>query len=270
MIAVNGHPCFSEQAHRCFGRLHIPCAPRCNLDCAFCGRGLDGGSAQLPGRAERIVAPQEAERYVSERLAAHPEITVLGIAGPGEPLANPETFEVLKLLHSRFPERMLCLGTNGSLLPSAAQRLWSLGVRTLTVTVNALDPEIAAFLTPYADGPHDLTAARRLIRRQLEGVRRCAALGMIVKVNTVLVPNVNESELRPIAEAVRERGAVLQNVMPLHPAGRLRNAEAPSPAHLHALREELSGILPQMRHCAQCRADACGLLGQEPGGGCIK
>ena len=45
-MKLSEHPCFSEAAHGQFGRLHIPCAPRCNFDCAFCGRGMDDGATR--------------------------------------------------------------------------------------------------------------------------------------------------------------------------------------------------------------------------------
>lgn len=271
MTDLREHPCFTPGAHRRYGRLHVPCAARCNLDCAFCGRGLDGGEEKLPGRALRLVRPEEAADYVSERLAARPEIRVLGIAGPGEPLYNPETFSVLELLRRSFPDRILCLGTNGSLLPGAAPHLRDLGVSAVTVTVNTLRPEVSAWLSPRRDGPAGTAGGEALIAAQLEGIRRCSALGMTVKVNTVLVPGCNGEELPEIARAVRDRGAALQNVMPLRPAGRLRQLTPPSPETLAALREQLEHILPQMRVCAGCRADACGLLPEEDApSGCVK
>ncbi len=79
-MKLSEHPCFSEAAHGQFGRLHIPCAPRCNFDCAFCGRGMDDGATRLPGRAMQIVRPDEAVDYVRKRLACHPEVRVLGVA----------------------------------------------------------------------------------------------------------------------------------------------------------------------------------------------
>lgn len=274
-MKLSEHPCFSEAAHGQFGRLHIPCAPRCNFDCAFCGRGMDDGATRLPGRAMQIVRPDEAVDYVRKRLACHPEVRVLGVAGPGEPLYNPETFEVLALLKQSFPDLGLCLGTNGFLLPENAARLRSLGVETLTVTVNALRPETGAQLNDHilderGDRLTGIEAAREAIARQLRGVELAARAGMTVKVNTVLVPGINDGELREIARAVHERGAAIMNVMPLKPAGRLSGWPSPSAEALRSARDELSTILPQFRRCAQCRADACGLIGEGEVGGCVK
>jgi len=45
-------------------------------------------------------------------------MTVLGIAGPGDPLANPErTFETFRRLSLEAPDIKLCVSTNGWLCP---------------------------------------------------------------------------------------------------------------------------------------------------------
>ncbi len=63
---------------------------------------------------------------------------VVGIAGPGDPLANPKTFETFELVKKEFPEMHLCLSTNGLLLTEHLDRLVNLGVHSVTVTINAL------------------------------------------------------------------------------------------------------------------------------------
>lgn len=274
-MKLTEHPCFSDAAHGRFGRLHIPCAPRCNFDCTFCGRGMDKGKTQLPGRAMQIVRPDDVVEYVRKRLVQHPEIRVIGIAGPGEPLFNAETFEVLSLLKQNFNEMGLCLGTNGFFLPENAMRLRELGVETLTVTVNALHPETSVRLNNNivdANGRHlaGSEAATEVIYRQLRGIELAVAAGMTVKVNTVYVPGINEGELLCIAQEVHRRGAAIMNVMPLKPAGRLSAWKAPTPAEIYTMRRSLSKIIPQFQHCAQCRADACGLIGDGEAGGCVK
>ncbi|MGA3007680.1 MAG: nitrogen fixation protein NifB, partial [Opitutaceae bacterium] len=30
------HPCFNKASHHAHGRIHLPVAPRCNLQCNFC------------------------------------------------------------------------------------------------------------------------------------------------------------------------------------------------------------------------------------------
>ena len=91
------HPCYTESAAQRYGRLHLPVAPRCNLGCNYCERAV-GASAlgrQGPGVAERVLTPKDACDLVGKVQHLGP-LRVVGIAGPGEPLANAETFETLR------------------------------------------------------------------------------------------------------------------------------------------------------------------------------
>ncbi len=72
---------------------------------------------------------------------------VVGIAGPGEPLANSATFETLKRVKKEFPEMILCLSTNGLLLPEKIKELVEIGVSHVTVTLNTLDEQVGAKYT---------------------------------------------------------------------------------------------------------------------------
>ena len=276
MTGLEKHPCFSASAAPCSGRMHIPCAPRCNLHCAFCGGGIDNGEMQLPGRAMTVVTPADVVEYVRQRLVLHPEIAVLGIAGPGEPLYNPETFAVLEALQKHFPEKLRCLGTNGFFLPERAEQLAAFGVKTLTVTVNAVCPEVGVQLNPFLTDAagnrlEGTTAAKELLERQKAGIAKVVQQGITVKVNTVYVPGVNDGEMEKIAVLAQKAGASLTNIIPLKPAGRLCNVQVPTPQEMKCVRAKVERILPQMYHCRQCRADACGLLGEiGTNVGCVK
>ena len=105
--------------------------------------------------------------------------------------------------------------------------------------------------------------AALLIGRQLEGIAAASEAGIAVKVNTVLIPSINDGEIGPVAQAARERGAVIQNVMPLIPLGRFRHLQAPRIEELQTARSAGIAFLPQFRLCQQCRADAVGVPGEE-------
>jgi nitrogen fixation protein NifB len=60
-------------------------------------------------------------------------IKVVGIAGPGDPLANDETFEAFLLIKAEFPHLIKCLSTNGLLLPEKIELLQQIGLKSLTV-----------------------------------------------------------------------------------------------------------------------------------------
>ncbi len=260
----NRHPCFGGGANKTKGRVHLPVSPVCNIHCKFCKRSFNKFE-QRPGVTAKLLAPSEAEALISKALELCPEITVAGIAGPGDTLATPHALETFRLIHESHPELINCLSTNGLLLERHADALWDAGVKTITVTVNAVDPEIQKEICSgiLLDGVFYTGAegARILIEAQLRGIRRMADKGAVIKINIVLVPGVNESHMGEIARMVKEQGAALINIIPLIPQHEMAHIKAPSCQTINEARKAAEEHLPVFRHCQHCRADACGIPG---------
>jgi nitrogen fixation protein NifB len=97
------------------------------------------------------------------------------------------------------------------------------------------------------------------------------ARGILVKVNSVLIPGVNDEHLKEVSKIVKAKGAFLHNVMPLIAEAAhgtfygLMGQRSPRPDELKALQDACEGDMNMMRHCRQCRADAVGLLGEDRG-----
>ena len=148
MKAETEHPCFGGD-HSKAGRIHLPVAPGCNIKCGFCERKFDCANESRPGVTSRVLTPEQAvnrvqlvKQHMEEQGGA--QLKVVGIAGPGDPLANPKTFETFKLVREAFPEMTLCLSTNGLRLPENIDRLLEYDIHSLTVTINALTPQTGA------------------------------------------------------------------------------------------------------------------------------
>ncbi len=266
---IQGHPCFGGNHHK-NGRMHLAVAPRCNIKCGYCSRKHDCANESRPGVASRILTPQEAIEKVREVMASPllgPIIKVIGIAGPGDPLANEQTFETFKMVKEEFPQLMLCLSTNGLLLPEAIDRLFALGLHSLTVTINAIDPAVGAQIYSHVSyhgrGYSGQEGAALLIANQFAGLKRAGELRLTIKVNTVLIPGVNEEQLPLIAKRVKELGAFVMNIMPIIPQAELAHIIPPSEERIAALRKANEGFIGQFAHCKQCRADAVGLIGKD-------
>jgi nitrogen fixation protein NifB len=260
------HPCFSSTAegHARSARLHLPVSQGCNITCRFCKRAFNQ-SERRPGVAARLLTPEQAVSIVQRALDLCPAISVVGIAGPGDPLATPHALRTFRLVNAGWPELILCLSTNGLLLPDFADELIAAGVRTITVTVNAVDPAIQARITPAIawrrrrlDGT---AAAERLIANQIAGIARVSALGATVKVNTVLIPGVNDAHIGEVARAVAAAGAGMINVIPLIPQHGFADVPAPDAIMRGRARQAARAHLRVFTHCQRCRADACGVPG---------
>jgi nitrogen fixation protein NifB len=249
------HPCFAMGRPSSKGRLHLPVAQTCNIACRFCSRAQNNETDDRPGVSRTLLAPADAPALVHRALQLCPEITVVGIAGPGDALASPAALETLHLVHEAFPELIKCVSTNGLALPGKARELAEAGVSALTVTVNAVDPEILEQLVDCRDH-------RELIRNQLAGIREAAEQNIRVKVNTVLVPEINGGHIADISREVKAAGADMQNILPLIPNNKLAHIPAPSCEQIEDARRAAGAHLTQFRHCAHCRADAVGVPGQ--------
>ncbi|NQX45799.1 nitrogenase cofactor biosynthesis protein NifB [Paenibacillus tritici] len=270
---ISRHPCYSEEAHRFYARMHIPVAPACNIQCNYCNRKFDCVNESRPGVVSEVLTPEQAERKVRGVAAQLMQLSVVGIAGPGDPLANPEqTFDTFARITKVVPDVSLCLSTNGLTLYRNVDEIIQLGIRHVTITINAVDPEVAQAIYPWVvdEGVRyeGREAAELLISRQLLGLEMLAKLGILVKVNSILIPGVNDHHLPAVSARVQELGATLHNVTPLIIApGSQYEADgrkAPRPKELLNLQERLGkGGMKVMRHCRQCRADAIGLLGQD-------
>ncbi|MDR2611869.1 MAG: radical SAM protein [Deltaproteobacteria bacterium] len=261
---IKDHPCFSARCQPGTGRIHLPVAPRCNIFCRFCARGLTRG-VELPGNASRILTPEEAAGVVETALLLCPDIRVAGVAGPGDPLAGPESLEALRLVKAAHPGIISCLSTNGLALEGAMDGLVAAGVQTLTVTVNAVDPAILARLNRgvLVDGRFSggLEGASILLAAQERGVRAAVRSEMTVKINTVLVPGINAHHVGEVARAVRGWGADIINIIPVIPAHDLSHVPAPTPGEYAEAMEAAGRHLTVKTNCRRCRADACGIPG---------
>ncbi len=264
---IKTHPCFSLEAHHKFGRIHLPVAPVCNIQCKYCVRKYDCANESRPGITSRILTPDEAMERVGTLLERNENISVIGIAGPGEPLANDSTFEVLRLIHSEFPEIILCVSTNGLLLPDRLDDLMKSGVRSMTITINAVMPEVVEkiYSWAYYKGKRytGREAAELIVKNQARGLRNVIDAGLIVKVNTVYIPGINEAEIPLIAWLSGRRGVDIMNIIPLIPQAELSHLQRPTTEMIKKMREGCEVYIPQMTHCKQCRADAFGILGED-------
>ncbi|GHU04772.1 putative nitrogenase cofactor biosynthesis protein NifB [Spirochaetia bacterium] len=261
----NRHPCFSGHANMNRGRIHLPVSPACNIQCRFCRRVFNK-LEQRPGVSAELLKPTEAVALVGRALELCPEISVAGIAGPGDTLATHHALETFEAIHKEYPELINCLSTNGLLLERYADELAEVGVKTITVTVNAVDPYILEKICSRVvlDGKvyEGVEGAAVLIEAQKRGIRKSADRGALIKINIVLIPSINGDHIGEIARTVAENGAGLVNIIPLIPQFEFADYPAPDCIELSRAREAAEAWLPVFRHCQHCRADACGIPGK--------
>ena len=258
------HPCFAAGAKNNKGRIHLPVSPGCNIFCNFCKRNYND-TENRPGVSRSVISPREAVEAVRKAITLCPEITVAGVAGPGDALATPFALETFRLIKKEFPGIIKCMSTNGLLLPDYADEIIDIGIDSLTVTVNAVAPEIQARICEAIVYRGKFIAGREaaeiLIENQLSGIRKISRAGITVNVNTVLIPEINADHVPVTAKTVAEHGAGLYNIIPLIPQHKLSWCSTPGCSLLSRARAEAEKYIYVFRHCQRCRADAAGIPG---------
>ncbi|KAF1076424.1 nitrogenase cofactor biosynthesis protein NifB [Methanogenium sp. MK-MG] len=264
---VREHPCYSKDASHKFGRMHLAVAPDCNIQCNYCIRDFDCVNESRPGVCSKVLSPEESLVLVREVMGKFSYIKVIGIAGPGDPLANDETFETLRLLKEEFPVPIKCMSTNGLMLPEHIDLLDEYGVGNVTVTCNAIDPAIGEKIYSFVEWEgkklHGREAAERLLAQQMKGIEMAVERKMFVKINTVLIPGVNDHHVVDIAKKMGEMGVYTFNIIPVIPQYKFAHITPPTLADKKEMHDACAPYVRQMRHCARCRSDAIGKLGKD-------
>lgn len=269
-INIANHPCYSGSAGKRWGRIHLPVAPKCNIQCNYCNRCYDCANESRPAVTKLILEPHDAVSYLNAILKDQSDISVVGIAGPGDALCEPlRTLKTVRSVRKAHPDLLFCLSTNGLNLLEQIEDLAEAGVTHVTVTVNAVDPFVGAMIYSWVSFNGKVLrgyeAAELLINRQLEAIVRLKANGIEVKINTVVLPGVNVEHIQGIAKQVALLGADVMNCIPAIPVpdtpfehlGTLSNSE------LSSVKTAASHYIPLIHHCQRCRADAAGLLNVE-------
>jgi nitrogen fixation protein NifB len=273
---VKDHPCYSEEAHHYFARMHVAVAPACNIQCNYCNRKYDCANESRPGVVSEKLTPEQAVRKIIAVANEVPQLSVLGIAGPGDACYDfRKTKATFDMVVKHSPDIKLCLSTNGLALPDHVDEIATMNIDHVTLTINMVDPEVGTKIYPWIFYKNKrwtgLDAAKILHERQMLGLEMLTERKILCKVNSVMIPGINDQHLVEVNKVVKQKGAFLHNIMPLISDAAhgthfgLTGQRGPRAMELKALQDKLSEGTKLMRHCRQCRADAVGLLGEDRG-----
>lgn len=263
----NNHPCFFSKAKNKYGRIHLPVAPSCNIQCVYCRRDYDCVHENRPGVTKIVMSPEQALISFEKTLKEMPFISVAGIAGPGDAFSKPElTLKTFELIRNKNNEISLCVSTNGLNIKDYIPLLSGLNVRYVTITVNCIDPVMGVNIYKWINMNGiritGIDAAEKLIERQLEAISILKRNNFIVKVNSVVIPGINEDHLVFLSGKMGSMGVDLMNFIPVIPVKGtdIENIQPPGKKIMHRLRKTAGTYVSQMHHCTRCRSDAKGLL----------
>ncbi|MDR1711576.1 MAG: GTP 3',8-cyclase MoaA [Propionibacteriaceae bacterium] len=178
--------------------LRVSLTDRCQLRCRYC---MPADLAWMPN--ERLLSAAELSRLIT--IA----VTRLGVRKVrftgGEPLLRPD---VASIIASVPPDAAVSLTTNGLELPKHLPGLVSAGLKSVNISIDALNRRTYAHIT-----------GRDRLADALAGLRQALEARLRVKVNTVILRGVNEGEILPLADFCLANGCELRFIeqMPLGP-----------------------------------------------------
>ena len=249
-VSYESHPCFGMTSRSRVGRLHLPVASRANARIRFAPEA----------KARQAMQPEEAVNWMEGILADGAKVGIIGITGPGDPMATPEpTLRALRLVRARHPEISLCLTTLGMGLDRHAEELAAIGLSHVTLLVDAVDPDVVedlyAWIRPSTKTVPLARAARLLVQAQADAVTALKAAGIQVKINTTIYPGHNDGHIEDVARSMAALGADIMAVVPFWP-GRETTEFPPSPDM--DLLEDIRGrvaqhinVMPSWEECAE-------------------
>lgn len=269
IMNYTNHPCYNPEAAVSHARVHLPVARGCNIQCNYCNRKFDCVNESRPGVTSAVLSPQQAVYYLEKVISLiDTPVSVAGIAGPGDPFADgSNTIETLRLIRSAFPEILLCVASNGLNLSEYVDDLTDIGVKHVTVTINSVDPLITSRIIKWVRFNNrvyrGIDAAKILIEKQLLAVELLVKNGINVKINSIVIPGINDLHIPVVAQTVARLGADVINCMPLHPVEETEFFALNKPDHemMQKVRWAVSRNMKVIKHCQMCRADAAGKLG---------
>jgi nitrogen fixation protein NifB len=166
-----------------------------------------------------------------------------------------------------FPDMLLCVASNGLNVAPFVKELKAIEVSHVTITINAIYPTIGAQIYAWVRKNKRVDrgeeGAKELLASQVQAVDKLVANGITTKINTIVIPGINQDHVVDIAKAFKKRGADIMNCMPLYPVegAKFEKLKAPKKEVMQEILKEVARHLPIMNHCARCRADAAGLVG---------
>jgi cyclic pyranopterin phosphate synthase len=192
-----------------FGRhityLRVSVTDRCDFRCVYC---MAEDMTFLP-KAD-VLSLEELERLCSAFVRRG--VRKLRMTG-GEPLVRKNVMSLFRGLGRHLDNGALdelTLTTNGSQLARYARELAGIGVRRVNVSLDTLDREKFREITRWGD-----------LDQVMRGLDAAQQAGLHVKINTVALRGVNDSEFDDLIRFSHSRGMdlVLIEVMPMGEIG---------------------------------------------------
>jgi len=172
--------------------LRVAVTRKCNLRCSYC----HGEGEQKSEYSNGEMTADEITRVI--RIAATLGVKGMKLTG-GEPLMRGDIVRIVKKVAATRGLTDLSMTTNGTLLSHLARDLRKAGLKRVNISLPTLDREIFFKLTGGE------------VQDAVSGVKAAVAAGFHpVKLNMLLLRDINNSSVSEMVEFAKETGTILQ------------------------------------------------------------
>ncbi|MEM4312301.1 MAG: GTP 3',8-cyclase MoaA [Nitrososphaerales archaeon] len=173
-----------------FGRraskLRISVTDRCNFRCDFC---MPLNPVWLPH--SEILTYEEITRIT--KILVNLGIRKVRLSG-GEPLVRKDLEILVNMLNKIYEIESISMTTNGALLEEKARVLKDNGLKSVTISLHSLKPELY----------DSITRTKNMFYKVLRGIEEAKRVGLKVKINCVVTRNCNDNEVLDFAKLAYE------------------------------------------------------------------
>lgn len=249
---ISRNPCFNNYDFHS-SVLHLPVVSSNNVIYNEQFSTAEGRS----GTGLRCLTPEEAFMQFKKIRGVSPGLTVAAIAGPGEPLTDFDAVrETFRLIKSSFPETILCISTNGLLLPIYASHLISIGLDCVCIHMDSMNPVIGDKLyhnIQYLGRQYTgVEAANILLQNQMAGVSYLRSFHIPVRMNIHTFGEVNTPDMEELLLFAKKTGCTYANVRAFREKNYENGMEAYYGDSLCGKRPDFENLMPQSYFCKAC------------------
>lgn len=250
------------QAQLRYARFYLNVASECNVHCNFSGRGHDCRNDVNYAGGGVVSNPARAAAYLRRIIALKRCVPIAVITGPGDPFCDGErTMRTLRSIRKEYPGLFLCVETNGLNVFPYLEELERLKIEHISLSINAVDPLIGRKIYSRVDDGVNVyrgkEAAEVLLCRQLEGLIGIKEHRITAKVDSMVIPGVNDGHIGEISRKVAAAGADIMEIFPFRapPGTRFESLPAPSSGMMENCRVDAARFMPLVERRGACRFD---------------
>lgn len=186
-IIYKGESIIIDKWGRQIDYLRISVTDRCNLRCTYC----------MPKDGIKCTPKEELltfeEMFRISRIASEIGISKIRITG-GEPLVREGIIDFIRQLKSLPKIKEVCITTNGIYLEEYLEDLIAAGLDRVNISLDTMKEDVFKALTINGD-----------LKKVLRGIEKSLVKGLKVKLNTVIIPGINDSEIMDFVNLTEDK-----------------------------------------------------------------